>query len=388
MKTYKYLYQKMLDENIIRQAYKKLRKGKTKRVEIKYIDNHLDEEVRKMKAMIENTKPCEVEHPELAYKPIYHKPKIIKEHIKQRTIYMPEIHEQWLHHIIIRVLQPIILRTTHPNVCGCYPGRGPHYGKRIIERWIRSRRGIRYFAKLDIRHFYDNIRHKVLFRELRKHIEDEWFLYIIKLCISQFKKGLPLGYRISPELANYMLEPLDKMISKYAKKYIRYVDDIVIYGNSIERIKIVVNKISEMLGYRFYLKLKGNFQVTKFDRLTYGRPLDFMGFVFYRNRIIMRKSIMLKATRLARKIDKKHAKGYRIYRKWISGFVSYMGWFTHTDSYTCYLDYIKPYIKVGYLKRVISAIDRRKNDDRMDGNEVLRKTRANIASSPRIIYAS
>ena len=27
-KEYKYLYQKMLDENIIRKAYKKLRKGK------------------------------------------------------------------------------------------------------------------------------------------------------------------------------------------------------------------------------------------------------------------------------------------------------------------------------------------------------------------------
>lgn len=34
VKQYKYLYRKMLDENIIRKAYKKLRKGKTKRKEI------------------------------------------------------------------------------------------------------------------------------------------------------------------------------------------------------------------------------------------------------------------------------------------------------------------------------------------------------------------
>lgn len=51
----------MLDENVIRQAYKKLRKGKTKRKEIIAIDANLDEEVAAMRRMIENTKPPDVE---------------------------------------------------------------------------------------------------------------------------------------------------------------------------------------------------------------------------------------------------------------------------------------------------------------------------------------
>ena len=59
-KEYKYLYQRMLDEEVIRKAYKKLRKGKTKRNEIIYIDAHLDEEVQKMHDMILNTKPPDV----------------------------------------------------------------------------------------------------------------------------------------------------------------------------------------------------------------------------------------------------------------------------------------------------------------------------------------
>ena len=50
----------MLDENVIRQAYKKLRKGKTKRKEIIDIDANLDEEVAAMRRMIENTKPPDV----------------------------------------------------------------------------------------------------------------------------------------------------------------------------------------------------------------------------------------------------------------------------------------------------------------------------------------
>lgn len=95
-KEYKYLYQRMLDEEVIRKAYKKLRKGKTKRNEIIYIDAHLDEEVQKMHDMILNTKPPDVpvEHPELAYRPHRRTPKIIFEHGKHRKIYMPEIHEQ------------------------------------------------------------------------------------------------------------------------------------------------------------------------------------------------------------------------------------------------------------------------------------------------------
>ena len=53
----------MLEDKTIREAYKKLRKNKTKRKEIIYIDAHLDEEVEKMRLMILNTKPEEVKVP-------------------------------------------------------------------------------------------------------------------------------------------------------------------------------------------------------------------------------------------------------------------------------------------------------------------------------------
>lgn len=134
MKQYKYLYREMLKPEVIRQAYKNLRKGKTKREEIKQIDDNYEEEAAAMRAMIENTRPGNVPHPELAYKPRKRTPKIIKEHGKERKIYMPEIHEQWLHHIIILVLQPIITRTAYRYTCGSFPGRGAHYAKRRLER--------------------------------------------------------------------------------------------------------------------------------------------------------------------------------------------------------------------------------------------------------------
>lgn len=374
MKEYKYLYQKMLDEQVIRKAYKKLRKGKTKRQEIIYIDAHLDDEVRKMRQMIENTKPpgVEVPHPELAYKPRKRTPKIIFEHGKQRKIYMPEIHEQWLHHIIVLVLEPIIMATAYPYSCGSFPGRGAHYGKKQIERWLKDTKGTRCFAKIDIRHFYDNIRIDVLMKELAIRIKDDWFLYIIQLCLKGFKKGIPLGFYISQWLANYILEPLDKMVTEKLgiKKFMRYMDDMPLFASNKKTLHKAIVAIMQMLGQRFRLKLKRTYQVCKFyyqkGKRIIGRPLDFMGFLFYREKTIIRKSIMLSATRLAAKMNRAKEENRGYFQKHIEAMLSYMGWFTCTDTYECYEQRIKPYVNIGRLKKIISKLKRRQNHETVD----------------------
>lgn len=379
-KEYKYLYQQMLKEENIRKAYKKLRKGKTKRIEIIYIDAHLDDEVRKMRQMIENTKPPDVEvpHPERAYKPKKRTPKIIFEHGKRRKIYMPEIHEQWLHHIIVLILEPIITATAYPYSCGSFPKRGAHYGKRQIERWLlHDLKGTRCFAKMDIRHFYDNIRLKILMRELAIRIKDEWFLYIIELCLQGFIKGIPLGFYISQWLANYLLEPLDYLITKTLDlpKLQRYMDDIVIFASNKKVLHGAIVEIMKILGQRFRLKLKHSYQVCKFyyekGNRKIGRALDFMGFVFYRTKTIIRKNIMLSATRLAKKMYNAREKNRGYFHKHIEAMLSYMGWFTCTDTYNCYEERIKPYIKIANLKKIISKLKRRQNNERMDKGTML-----------------
>lgn len=372
-KQYKYLYRLMLLEENIRKAYKKLRKGKTKRREIQMIDANLDAEVRAMQEMIRNTRPGEVEHPELAYKPRRRSPKFIREHGKTRKIYMPEIHEQWLHHIIVLILEPIILATAYPYSCGSFPKRGGHYGKRQMERWIKGGKGIRNFVKVDIRHFYDSIRLDVLMKELAIRIKDSWFLYIIRLCLQGFTKGIPLGFYISQWLANYILEPLDRLITEKLglKKYMRYMDDMVAFHDNKKLLHAAVAEIRKFLGRRFRLKLKRNYQVCRFHyekgKKKIGRAVDYMGFLFHRNRVTIRKSIMLSATRLAARMDKaKHElRGY--YRRHIQAMLSYMGWFSCTDTYDCYEERIKSHVNVGRLKKIISKLDRReKRNERME----------------------
>lgn len=385
MKQYKYLYRKMLDEEIIRKAYKNLRKHKTKRKEIIYIDAHLDEEVQKMRIMILNTKPegIKVSNPELRYIPLERKPKIIYEHGKERKIYMPEIHEQWLHHIIILILAPIIMATSYVFSCGSFPGRGAHYGKRQIERWLRKdTKGMKYFLKIDIRHFYNNIRVDILFKELKIRIKDEWFLHVIKVCLTGFKKGIPLGFYISQWLANYMLEYLDKFILSEYNVYVRYMDDMTIFSSSKKKLRKVLCDIKQILGRRYRLKLKHNYQICRMyyeGKRIMGRPLDFMGFLFYRNKTIIRKNILISATRLVNKMRKARALGRGYYYKHIVALLSYIGWFNCTNTYDAYRMYIKPYINIKNLKKIVSKLKRRQNDETMDNRTMCNTTRRNTA---------
>ena len=374
-KQYKYLWRKMLDYTVIDLAFKNLRKHKTNRPEIINIELHYEEERAAMHDMILNTRPGEVPNPEKAFVSPDHVPVRRYEHGKWRTTYKPGIHEQWLHHIIAIVLQPIIERTAYPFYCGSLPKKGAHYGMRQLRRKIAKGKNIKYFAKLDIRHFFDSIRMDIMIRELASRIKDDWFLYIIRKCYEGFSRGLVLGFYLSQWLANYLLEPLDKMITDAGYDiYFRYMDDIVVFGPNKRKLHALIVEIKKLLGRRFRLKLKNNYQVNKFIYKGKGQELDFMGFIFGRNKVVIRKRIMLKATHLAKRIWMRKQAGGRVYKRHAQAMISYMGWFTYTDSYSCYLKYIKPYITVKRLKQLVSRLDKKENrhkNDRMERGALL-----------------
>ena len=278
-----------------------------------------------------------------------------------------------------------MLKHLHPGVCGCVPQRGPHSGKEMIEKAIRQGKNVRYFLKGDIRHFYDSLYIEIIIKEMRKYIADDLFLYCIEKIYRYRKKGIMIGLYISPWLANFVLVGLDGVIAENEDiLYLRYVDDIVIFGANKKNLHRLLNDIHKGLG-KLRLKLKRTWQICRFDyetkkirrtrskrmlRLRIGRPLDFMGFKFYRNRTVMRKHIMLDAVRCARKLAKAKAEGRRFYGKLLRGFISRLGWFTATDSYNCYLKYIKPVIEVRKIKKIISKQDKevKKNDRLETGN--------------------
>ena len=304
LRTYKYLHRRCCGREVIIAAWNKLRKGKSTWREVIKIEADFDYYVDKMQRMIQETRPGG--DPDLQFWPEKHKARIVFEHGKEREIFCPTIWEQWVHHIVIQVLAPIVTRYAYKYSCGSMPKRGGIYGKRQMERLIS--RGFKYFAKLDIRHFFKSVRQDIVIEMLEELICDEWFIYLVRRIFLQFPKSLPLGFYPSQWLANFVLWKLDRRIVSTGVDHIRYVDDLVLVSNNKRTLHRVVGIIRQELG-KIRLRLKGNFQICRFifrkkTGELIGRSIDFMGFVFRRNRTVLRKKIMIRATRFAGRLKR------------------------------------------------------------------------------------
>ena len=137
------------------------------------------------------------------------------------------------------------------------------------------------------------------------------------------------------------------------------MDDMVIFGSNKRKLHEIREKIGKYIKYNLGLDMKQNWQVFRFDYTNktrnYGRDLDFMGFRFFRDKTILRKTIMLKITRKALKIRKKKKETLHYARQ----MMSYFGYIKCTDTYRMYLERIKPFIDFKKLRNKISMIDRR-----------------------------
>ena len=70
---------------------------------------------------------------------------------------------------------------------------------------------------------------------------------------------------------------------------------------------------------------------------------------------------ILHVERIARKLHKKEENGQRFPLGLCRGFVSLLGWITHSETYDWYLIHIKELVNVRKIKRIISKMTREVN---------------------------
>lgn len=359
IKSYNHLWETFISDENIKLAIQKSSKGKRDRKIVKEIYENPDKWINKIKNYAEN------------FHNYNHKPIEIYDGIirKKRTIIVPIYKEQIIHHMLIQTLIPIFNNGMYEHSYGSIPKRGAHKGKKQIEKWIKNdRKNVKYCLKMDIKKFFDSIPHDIIKKKLSLIIHDEKILNILFELINVTDKGLPLGFYTSQWLANWYLQDLDHFIKEKlgAKHYIRYVDDMVIFGSNKKELHKFRKIISQYLNYKLGLEMKSNWQVFRFDYLKgikhCARCLDFMGFKFYRNKTTLRKSILLKATRKAKKISKKDK--ITIYD--VRQMLAYLGWLNCTNTYNVYIKRIKPYVNFRYFKKKISKYDKKMNEIRKE----------------------
>lgn len=365
MKSYNGLYEKMMEHEEIKAAIKSAAKHKTARKSVRRVLADLDKSA--------DTMAAEIEKPD-GWNPPKHEPKPRQDgtHKKLRMIQKPRWNnEQIVHHMLMRQLSPIIMKSLYRYACGSLPGRGTHDAVQTMKRWKDGYGGKKFYvAELDIRHFYDTVDTDKLKARLDQTIRDRRFKTLLFRVIDGAGPGLPKGFYTSPWLAHYILTPMDYYIVQQLRPdhYLRYMDNLYLFARNKKALHEMVRKIGAYMGGIGH-ELKGDWQVFRFEgenrraggKMT-GRAINALGFVIHRNRIGMRKSILKRARRKARKIGRE--KRYK--RIDAAAMVSYMGYFDHSDTYGYYLRYIKPNVSIQRCKRRIAAISKKKARERHD----------------------
>ncbi|MBQ8511925.1 MAG: RNA-directed DNA polymerase [Clostridia bacterium] len=287
---------------------------------------------------------------------------------KKRKIYCPEFFpDQCFHHVMMQAAAPVIRKGMIVHSFASVPGRGPHFGKKFVRKWIDTdRKNTKYVAKLDIRKFYPSIPHDRMLEKIHRKFKDPTLLWMFDTFIQTHEdspgRGLAIGYYPSQWLSNFYLQNLDHYIKETigVKYYCRYMDDMVLFGANKKVLRQQLRSIMEFLAEEG-LSVKGNWQIFRLDYVSrrdkrhHGRDLDFMGFRFFCDRTIIRRRNSLRIRRLARRIVKA---GYAsIHRAW--SLLSSLGWIQHTDSWNFDRRCVSGILSIPRLKRAVSKYSKR-----------------------------
>lgn len=276
---------------------------------------------------------------------------------KRRQIFKPKFYpDQVIHWAVMQVVQPVLFKGMYHYTCGSIPGRGGKHGYKAVKKWIQNDvQHTKYCLQIDVSKFYPSIKQPILKEMLRAKIKDPKCLDILDKIIDSTKNGLPIGNYSSQWLANFYLDGLDHYIKEKlkVKYYIRYMDDGVMFGNNKRKLHKARKEIEKYLA-SIGLSMKGNWQVFR----TESRPLDFLGFRFYRTHITLRRRNAVRIRRRVKKASRKPEMSF----KDASAILSYLGWIYHSNSYGYMVKHVLPYVKIKKLKEVVRIESRKQHN--------------------------
>lgn len=243
---------------------------------------------------------------------------------KEREIYrLPYYPDRIVHHAIMNVLEPIWVSIFIANTYSCIKDRGIHKAVNDVKDALRGdAEGTKYCLKIDIRKFYPSIDHDILKSIVRRKIKDARLLALLDEIIDS-ADGVPIGNYLSQFFANLYLSYFDHWVKEIAKvkHYFRYADDMVFFGADKEGLHDLLKEINKQMDM-LKLKVKENWQIFPTD----ARGVDFLGYVFYHDHTMLRKSIKKRMFRKASKV-KRLPKGQKH-----QAMASWIGWLQYCNS--------------------------------------------------------
>ncbi len=211
-----------------------------------------------------------------------------------RVLSIPTIRDRVVQGALKLILEPIFEAEFQSGSYGYRPKRSAHEAvERVAQAIVQCKTRV---LDLDLRSFFDNVRHHILFEKVARRVNDPEVMHLLKLLVKATgRKGLPQGGVLSPVLSNLYLNEVDRMLERAQKttrrgpytylEYARFADDLVIlvdaYAQHDWLLKAANQRLREELAK---LHVDVNEEKSRYVDMANGESFGFLGFEFRRIR--------------------------------------------------------------------------------------------------------
>lgn len=233
---------------------------------------------------------------------------------KKRTILAANLTDRVLHHAVYDVLTPLIDTKFIYHSYACRINKGQHKAIDQAQKWCRNSQ---FFIHLDVKKFFASINREILLSIIKRTISDKRIVQLLEETVHSsikhnfFKphqqlslfdepvltndfptsqKGIPIGNVTSQLFANWYLNELDQYVKHQLKinKYIRYMDDFVVFANSKEELVKAESEIKDFCAKELQLDIHPSGGATPVNK-----GLSFLGFrIFASHRRVKTASLL------------------------------------------------------------------------------------------------
>jgi len=210
---------------------------------------------------------------------------------RKRLLGIPTITDRIAQMVVKRRLEPQVDPYFDEDSYGYRPGKSAHdaVGQARRRCWKRD-----WVVDLDIKAFFDNVRHDTLMKKVAERVNDDDVMRLLKLMLKAGgSRGVPQGGVISPLLSNIYLNEVDKMLERAKEvtrhgrftyiEYARFADDLIILVDGYKKWEWLLQAALKRLLEEFEkLDVQMNQEKTRVVDLTQDESFSFLGFDFRR----------------------------------------------------------------------------------------------------------
>ena len=206
---------------------------------------------------------------------------------KRRLVSILNIKDKFISKLLLEVLEKYIAPNFSENSFAYQKGKGTTQAILKIKKLVEE--GKEIVGKIDIKDYFDTINHEKLLKMMQDVKIERRVIELINKFIkckvdyqySTYTKtqGIIQGSPLSAILSNIYLDSFDKELDKLNIKYIRYCDDINIFGKDKKEVYSTIKFIEKRLKEQYLLNINHN--QTEITNVFYTK---FLGYKLIKNK--------------------------------------------------------------------------------------------------------